>query len=48
MITLVFAFSLGSCTFFFLDNVIHIMQTEVPKGSGKLRKLYHKAETGFS
>lgn len=24
------------------------MQTGMPNGNGKLRKLYHKAETGFS
>lgn len=44
---LVFSYSLDSGTLFFLGN-IYIMQTGVPKGSRKLRKLYHKAETGFS
>lgn len=45
---LVFSYSLDRGTLFFLGNIIYIMQTGVPKGSRKLRKLYHKAETGFS
>lgn len=41
-----FSYSLDSGTFFFLGNIIYIMQTGVPKGSRKLKKLYHKAESG--
>lgn len=41
-----FSYSLNGWTFFFLDNAVNIMQTEVsPKGRGELRKLSHKAGT---